>query len=69
MGSAYLALLLEVGGLGLGGLLRSLLLLQNRLGDGNVVVGGDAISPSTIILAVSFFVCVALRRAGHCAGG
>jgi hypothetical protein len=42
VGSAYLALLLEVGGLGLGGLLRSLLLLQNRLGDGNVVVGGDA---------------------------
>jgi len=42
VGSAYLALLLEVGGLGLGGLLSSLLLLQNRLGDGNVIVGGDA---------------------------
>lgn len=40
---SYLALLLEVGGLALGGLLRSLLLLQNRLGDGDVVLGGDAV--------------------------
>lgn len=39
---SYLALLLEVGSLAVVGLLRSLLLLQNRLGDGDVVLGGDA---------------------------
>ena len=39
---SYLALLLEIGSLAVGRLLRSLLLLQNRLGDGDVVLGGDA---------------------------
>jgi hypothetical protein len=63
VGSAYLALLLEVGGLGLGGLLRSLLLLQNRLGDGNVVVGGDARSSSTAILAIFLYVLSYEERA------
>lgn len=38
----YLTLLLQLRSLGVGGLLVSLLLLEHRLGDGNVIVGGDA---------------------------
>jgi hypothetical protein len=37
----YLTLLLEVGGTLVVDLLVGLLLLQNRLGDGDVVLGGD----------------------------
>ena len=48
--SSYLALLLELGSLAVGGLLRSLLLLQNRLGDGDVVLGGDAAAVSNCSL-------------------
>ena len=38
----YLTLLLEIGRLRVGRLLVSLLLLQRRLGDSDVIVGGDA---------------------------
>ena len=38
----YLTLLLQVRSLGLGGLLVGLLLLEHRLGDGDVIVGGNA---------------------------
>jgi pyruvate/2-oxoacid:ferredoxin oxidoreductase beta subunit len=39
---SYLTLLLQVSGLGVGRLLVGLLLLENRLGHGDVVLGGDA---------------------------
>ena len=38
----YLTLLLQLRSLRIGSLLVSLLLLEHRLGDGDVILGGDA---------------------------
>jgi hypothetical protein len=38
----YLTLLLQLSGLGVAGLLVGLLLLEHRLGDSDVILGGDA---------------------------
>lgn len=63
----YLSLLLQVGGTLFGGLSVGLLLLEHRLGDGDVIVGGDA----EVQLASIYVTATALnlRSAGHFAGG
>jgi hypothetical protein len=62
----YLSLLLELCGAGLGGLDLSLLLLLQRLGDEDVVLGGGSPAQITLLemLWLGFF-CDDLRLSGH----
>jgi hypothetical protein len=69
---SYLTLLLELGGLGVGRLLVGLLLLESRLGDGDVVAGGDAVERRESVIVFVVMLCVIgeySRWAGHfCCG-